>query len=70
MRLHERSVAAEHGVVRGDVIIGAGVFPVGKMGGKVPSQYWSSEEVAAQLAQTCDEGRVFACVLERLTDKE
>ena len=70
MTLHKSSVAADHGVVEGDVIIGAGVLPVGEVGGKVPNRHWSSEEVAAQLAHTCDEGRVFVCVLERLTDKE
>ena len=36
MSLHKSSVAADHGVVEGDVIIGAGVHPVGEMGGKVP----------------------------------
>ena len=70
MRLNKRSVAADHGVMEGDVIIGAGVLPVGKMGGKVPNRHWSSEEVAAQLTHTSDERRVFVCVVERLTDKE
>ena len=69
MSLHKSSVAADHGVVEGDVIIGAGVLPVGEMGGKVSSHHWSSQDVTAQLAHTCDEGWVLVCVLERLTDK-
>ena len=70
MRLHKKSVAADHGMMQGDVIIGAGVLPVGKMGGKIPNHYWSTEEVTAQLAHALDGGRVFVCVLERLIGKE
>ena len=58
-------------MLEGDVIIGAGVLPVGKKEGKVnifschkvPSHHWSGEELAAQFAH--DSGRVFMCVLER-----
>ena len=67
MKVRERSVAADHGMMEGDVIIGAGVLPVEKMEGKVLSQYWSDEELATQLA--CDNGRVFVCVLERTTEE-
>ena len=55
---------------QGNVIIVAGVLHVEEMKGRVPNRHWSSEEVAAQLVHTCDEGQAFVCVLERLTDKE
>ena len=67
MKVRERSAAADHGMLEGDVIIGAGVLPVGKKEGKVNilSRHWSDEELAAQLA--CNDGRVVVCVLERTT---
>ena len=65
MKVRERSAAADHGMMEGDVIIGAGVLPVEKKEGKVPSHHWSDEELAAQLA--CNDGRVVVCVLERTT---
>ena len=65
MKVHERSAAADHGMLEGDVIIGAGVLPMVKKEGKVPSHHWSGDELATQLA--CDDGRVVVCVLERTT---